>query len=228
MHNVFYRTKRLLPGPSVPTKYQRRPTQPHDIAKMDLRPPKLKLSLDVAETNAERDAEVAAEKQNKSDRYPKNHTTYVDLVSQLRNPTAAETMETWMTTGRKVSLPIGARRPKPKMAQPRRRKFEVTAEEYEQAFDEDMSGSLSGSMAAHQSQVEESEPKVTPIEEEVKDPPEDKGSLVSPEQGVSNAAPQSYLKAVIERYKHPKEIYKTDRSNEEYLEVFEQWKNETE
>ena len=112
MHNVFYRTKALLPGPSVPTKYQRRPTQPHDIAKMDLRPPKLKLSLDVAETNAECDAEVAAEKQNKSDRYPKNHTTYVDLVSQLRNPTAAETMETWMTTGRKVSLPIGARRPK--------------------------------------------------------------------------------------------------------------------
>jgi hypothetical protein len=80
-------------------------------AKMGLKRQKSKLFLDVAKVNVTHAADLAADPRHKSSRYPKEHTKYVDLVPQLRNPIAAEPMEKWMTTERKVGLAVGSSSP---------------------------------------------------------------------------------------------------------------------
>lgn len=145
----------------------------------------------------------------------KGHTYYIDFVSKLRNPTKAEPINKWMTTGRVVGRPVGVSSPKQKLAKPRQRESDVTAQDYKNFFEADMSGSLSGSMGGYVSGEEEMAKKVR----------EDEEFFKALKEGTFKAAPKfeksaSYQKPVVERYPYPKEIYTKDRSNEEYLKHF--------
>ncbi|KAF2626697.1 hypothetical protein BU25DRAFT_411666 [Macroventuria anomochaeta] len=165
----------------------------------------------------------------KSSQNPKQHTNYIDLVTKLRNPTAAEPINKWMTTDRVVGRPIGASSPKQKLVKPWRRDScepEVTTEAYENFFEEAMSGSLSGSMGGYVAARMTKEKEV----DKEKKVGEDEESSEALNQVTSKAAPWLeeptwHQKPVTERYAYPKDAYRTHRSDEGYLTLFASLEN---
>ena len=97
------------------------------------------LTLDVSQINS-----APPKKSPPRDRPDgRKHTDYVDLVRQLRNP--AGSVPLTMETGRPVGRSLGASMPKQKPVTPKKPKTPV--QEYENYFDEDLSGSLSVSVS---------------------------------------------------------------------------------
>ncbi|OSS46926.1 hypothetical protein B5807_08834 [Epicoccum nigrum] len=103
---------------------------------MGRRKPNLK--LDISQNNS------APPNKSRSPGKPngRKHTTYVDLVRQLRNPAGAVPLTKWMETGRPVDRPLGSSMPKQKVVTPRRKEPKTPVQDYTDYFDEDLSGSL--------------------------------------------------------------------------------------
>ncbi|KZM19962.1 uncharacterized protein EKO05_0009973 [Ascochyta rabiei] len=154
-------------------------------------------------------------------RHNKPVKNYVDLIDKLRDPTAAGPISKWMITGRVEGHPVGVLYPNQYQPKLRPSKNELSPEEYESFFEEDMSGSLSGSMSSYASAGQDQT-----HEEKSKKLRECEESLEVPHQGLveedscKSQKPIVHQKSVIKRYPYPPQIYTRNRSNEEYMALF--------
>lgn len=181
---------------------------PSDIAKLT---PKPKLFVDVSKMTA-----TPPTKTQPFDPY-KNHTNYGDLVGKLRNPIAADPINKWMTTGRVVGRPMGQSPKRSQQPKFQPQEPEVTAKAYKDFFQQDMRGSLSGSMSGCiYSRLDQTrDEKAQDLElstkakkqVEFEEPPQAKKTI-------------PYQKPFGARYPYPAGIYTKDRSNEEYSALF--------
>ncbi|UPX19719.1 uncharacterized protein EKO05_0009973 [Ascochyta rabiei] len=145
----------------------------------------------------------------------------LNLIDKLRDPTAAGPISKWMITGRVEGHPVGVLYPNQYQPKLRPSKNELSPEEYESFFEEDMSGSLSGSMSSYASAGQDQT-----HEEKSKKLRECEESLEVPHQGLveedscKSQKPIVHQKSVIKRYPYPPQIYTRNRSNEEYMALF--------
>lgn len=183
-------------------------------------PSKPQLTIDTSKSNA------TPQDNPRSSRHCRHHTNHVDLVSKLRDPTTSGSMTHYMTTGRSVGHVIGVkarkqRRPKIKRVEPK-----ITVEAYENFFGQNMSGSLSGSAGGFVAdKLTQSRKEQGQVEKSLQGNEETQKAVpVGGDNKLITAATtgehRPYQKPLIKRYPYPADIYKEDRSDEEYLKLF--------